>query len=57
MSDTIRRKKYREIDPTAIEHRKELDKIRIQEALEEAENHLEDEDSPNFIENSYNLRG
>ena len=62
MSNTIRRTKYREIDPMTADLKKEIERIELQEALEETYDYDEDEDpyslsDMQLMEDSYNPRG
>lgn len=62
MSNTIRRIKYREIDPMTIDLKKEIERIGLQEALEEPYDFDEDDDpyslsDMQLMEDSYNPRG
>ena len=62
MSNTIRRTKYREIDPMTIDLKKEIERIVLQEALEEPYDFDEDDDpyslsDMQLMEDSYNPRG
>lgn len=65
MSNTVRRTKYREVDPMTIDLKKEIEKIELEEALLEAEDIYseDDEDNPyglsdfQVMEDSYNPRG
>lgn len=62
MSNTIRRTKYREIDPMTIDLKKEIERIGLQEALEEPYDFDEDDDpyslsDMQLMEDSYNPRG
>lgn len=61
MSNTIRRTKYREKDPMTIDFQREIERIELEEALNEPCE--EDDDDPfslsdmQLMEDSYNPRG
>lgn len=57
MSDTIRRTKYREVDPMVVDLKKEIEKIALEEAILEAEQPLLDDEDLEFLGNSYNPLG
>ena len=62
MSNTVRRTKYREVDPMTIDLKKEIEKIELEEALSEPYDYDDDEDpyslsDMQLMEDSYNPRG
>jgi len=62
MSNTIRRIKYREKDPMTIDFQREIERIELEEALNEPYDIDEDEDpyslsDMQLMEDSYNPRG
>lgn len=46
MSHTIRRTKWKEKDPMKIDMRREIERIELEEALNEAENYYDEDDDP-----------
>ena len=62
MSNTIRRIKYREKDPMTIDFQREIERIELEEAMNEPYDY-DDEDDPfslsdtQLMEDSYNPRG
>lgn len=57
MSDTIRRTKYREVDPMVVDLKKEIEKIELEEAMWESEQPLLDDEDLEFLGNSYKPLG
>lgn len=63
MSNTIRRTKYREIDPMTVDLKKEIDRIELEEALNEPYDYDDNDEDPyslsdmESMEDSYNPRG
>lgn len=62
MSNTIRRIKYKEKDPMTIDFQREIERIELEEALNEPYSDEEDEDPYGLsdmqcMDDSYNPRG